>query len=406
MSIWSTVLCLMLIGPLLVILLLDSLLRAWLLLVTRRAVAAPGLHETGPSAFAVVIPAHDEGAVIGATVRRLRPQIPAGLVAVIADNCTDDTAAVAGQAGARVWERHDSGERGKGAALRWFLAAAAQELVHYDAIAIFDADSIVDERFLDHAGAALARGADVVQGFVQPLSRGSASDVAAYSELLSQLVDDTARVRLGWPVPLRGTGMVFRREVLESLLPHMATKVEDVEMSLLLAAEGVLVQFVPGAVVGDPKPANTRWVATQRARWLQGQGEVLRYHSRLVWGLLSGLRPGYISLVFATLLKPKTLLFLLKGLWLALSLLLPPSWGAVRSGIVALAAFAMCTDVLYYVLGLRLIENPGRYMRALALAPLYLAMWLWSVVLSLISADPWLRVLRDDERTCSGHKQP
>ncbi len=386
-------------SPLLALLLLDSLLRAWFVVVSWRTPATQRDPPAPPTAspLAVVIPAHDEGAIIGDTVARLRAQTPPDALFVVADNCTDDTAAVARRAGARVWERHRPDERGKGAALRWFLATAAETLSDYDAIAIFDADSIVDEDFARHAMAALARGADVVQGFVQPLSGGSPSaDLAAYSELLSQQIDDVARARLGWPVPLRGTGMVFRREVLGALLPHLQTKVEDVEMSLLLAAQGKQVRFLPGAVVGDPKPGGARGVAIQRARWLQGGREVLQRHGRLVLRLLLSGRPGDVSLVFATLLKPKTLVLLLKSLWFASSLLLPIKPAVLHWTTATLAGLALSADLVYYPLGLRLVEMPGRYARALAVAPLYLAVWLWSLTLSLVSATPWLSVRRDD----------
>lgn len=384
-------------SPLLGILLLDSALRAWLMLVRWVSAPAPEPCPTGTAAaIAVVIPAHDEASVIGDTVARLRLQTPASGLFVIADSCTDGTAAVARQAGAVVWERNEPGEKGKGAALRWFLNAASQQLEDFDAIAVFDSDSVVDEGFLRRACAALAQGAKVAQGFVEPLSGGSpTADLAAYSEILSQRIDDMARARLGWPIQLRGTGMVFRRQTLRALLPHLQTKAEDVEMSLLLTAQGQPVRFIPDAVVGDPKPAGARGIATQRARWQQGQREVLQRHVRLVLRLFFSGQPGQISMVLATLLKPKTLVFLLKGLWLALSLLLPPAPPGLHCGVAALAGLALSTDLAYYVVGLSLVEKPGRYARALVQAPLYPAMWLWSLILSLVSTNPWLSVRRD-----------
>ncbi|HEY0410351.1 MAG TPA: glycosyltransferase, partial [Candidatus Dormibacteraeota bacterium] len=58
----------------------------------------------------VLVPAHDEAALIGRCLRSLAAQrYPADLlrVVVIADNCTDDTAALASTAGAEVLVRHD-----------------------------------------------------------------------------------------------------------------------------------------------------------------------------------------------------------------------------------------------------------------------------------------------------------
>ena len=58
--------------------------------------------------LAVLIPAHNEQAVIGATLRTLLPTLPAGShVLVVADNCSDSTASIARDCGADVIERTD-----------------------------------------------------------------------------------------------------------------------------------------------------------------------------------------------------------------------------------------------------------------------------------------------------------
>jgi hypothetical protein len=134
-------------------------------------------------------------------------------------------------------------------------------------------------------------------------------------------------------------------------------------------------------------------VAAQRARWLQGQREVLQHHGRLVGRLLLSGRAGHISLVFANLLKPKTLVILIKGLVLAASLLLPR--GRVRLVWAGLAGLALAIDWVYYVAGLRVVETPGRYARALAQAPVYLFTWLRSLIVSLVSTNPWISARRD-----------
>src|SRR6516164_6909731 len=71
--------------------------------------------EIGPadpsSKFLIVIPAHNEESGIGVTVRTCRtvdyPSLFFGVL-VIADNCNDQTAVRAREAGARVVERFDT----------------------------------------------------------------------------------------------------------------------------------------------------------------------------------------------------------------------------------------------------------------------------------------------------------
>src|SRR5215510_16197248 len=63
----------------------------------------------------VLIPAHNEGAGILPTLRDVKAQIvPNDRILVIADNCTDDTAAIVHAAGVDVIVRADPTRRGKG----------------------------------------------------------------------------------------------------------------------------------------------------------------------------------------------------------------------------------------------------------------------------------------------------
>ena len=80
--------------------------------------------------FDVLVPAHNEGGGIARTVRNLRSlDWPPGAfrVRVIADNCSDDTAARARAAGAEVLEREDAQRRGKGHALDWAFRRSVDE---------------------------------------------------------------------------------------------------------------------------------------------------------------------------------------------------------------------------------------------------------------------------------------
>src|SRR3954467_13756120 len=68
--------------------------------------------------LAVLIPAHNEQFAIGKTLASVCRQLVSGdRLVVVADNCTDQTAAVARRQGAEVTVRSDSFHRGKGYAL-------------------------------------------------------------------------------------------------------------------------------------------------------------------------------------------------------------------------------------------------------------------------------------------------
>lgn len=100
------------------------------------------LPQGAPHRFAVLIAARNEEAVIGNLLDSLRAQdYPASLLSiyVVADNCTDQTAQIAREHGAKVFERHDRGRVGKGFALSYLLRRIKKR---YDAYFVFDADSV------------------------------------------------------------------------------------------------------------------------------------------------------------------------------------------------------------------------------------------------------------------------
>jgi cellulose synthase/poly-beta-1,6-N-acetylglucosamine synthase-like glycosyltransferase len=313
-------------------------------------------------------------------------------VFVIADNCMDTTAMVARAKGAHCFERFDPANPSKGKAIQWFLREAANVLQAFDAVVIFDADSRIDPSFLKEINKAFAAGARAVQGFVLPIPahRSPISALAAYSELLAQRIVDMASAELGWPVPLRGTGMAFRTEMLRELAAHLCTRAEDVELSLLAARDGP-VAFAPAAIVYDPKPPNAYQVATQRARWLQGQLEIWRYHWRDILHLLVKGYIGQKALLFSLLLKPKILFFSLKAILLGLFLAIPFHSVWLRKAFVAFLSGAILIDIVYYIIGMAFVDDPRFYAKALLSAPLYVLMWLRGMVIAIVSKEPWLR---------------
>ena len=82
--------------------------------------------------FMAIIPAHNEEMVIGSLIESLKNQTyDKNLydIYVIADNCTDNTAKIAEQAGAIVYKRFDNENKTKGHALNWFLKQKIEEML-------------------------------------------------------------------------------------------------------------------------------------------------------------------------------------------------------------------------------------------------------------------------------------
>lgn len=235
-----------------------------------RTPEAPAEGPRGP--IAVVIPAHDEEAGIGATVAAARAQLGEGdRILVVADNCSDGTAAAARAAGADVAERRDAEKRGKGYALQHgvdALRAAPPETVVF-----LDADCAAAPGALDR----IARCAVHLRRPVQALylarpaaEAGPASAVSAFAWLLINRVRMTGLQTLGGFSRLTGSGMAFPWTLVEHRRFATGEIVEDLAMTVALIGEGTPPFLDVGAVVDSELARSAGGAATQRARWELG----------------------------------------------------------------------------------------------------------------------------------------
>lgn len=364
-------------------LVLDSLLRFVLLCLRALVPAKRGAEATTAAGGCVVlIAANDEAGTIGPTVAALEPHLaewPGSSLWVVADRCQDSTALEAKAAGANVALR-TAGRLGKGAVIDWWLQRYAEVWQGCAAVVVLDADSRLAPGSLRALGRAITGGADAAQAFIAPEASTNSGRLAGWSEVLMQRIDDEARRRCGWQVPLRGTGMAIRGELLAELTPRLHTLAEDLELDVLLASRGAKVAFVPEAVVFDPKPQKSSGVARQRARWLQGQLQVLRdYRPELLRALAQG-GVGAWVLLWLLMLRPKTLLMALR-----LAMLVIGPWP------LAVAGLAM--DSFYYLAATKIVHNRRQYLTDLLAVPRYAAIWFCSLGLAAWRRG-WLRAGR------------
>jgi glycosyltransferase involved in cell wall biosynthesis len=241
--------------------------------------------------FAVLIPAHNEEVLLGATLASLTAQAyPVGArdLYVVADNCTDATAAVARAAGASVFERADATQRGKGYALRWLLdrireTAGADA---YDAFVVIDADTEVAPGCLAAMARALEDGARAVQGQHTVLNgRDSPATVLRWVALtLMNHVRPLGRDGLGGSSTLTGNGMCFRGDLLAEHPWSAYGLSEDYEFYLYLVERGERVRYVPEALVRARMSSSLDQMRSQDVRW-ESLG-TRRTAVRVAWDLL------------------------------------------------------------------------------------------------------------------------
>lgn len=222
--------------------------------------------------IAVLIPAHNEEAVLGSTLATLVPTLPNGTrLLVVADNCTDQTAAIARQYGAQVFERQDVVNRGKGFALRAGLEHLAADLP--SVVVFLDADCQVAPQTVQLlASAVLATGRPV-----QGLNLCPAGPGASWQQRLSSFAfrfKNQVRCRglFRWAglCHLMGTGMALPWELARNVPLEGRHLTEDMQWGIDLAIAGRPALFVEEAEVTSPLPSQPAAIRSQRTRWEHG----------------------------------------------------------------------------------------------------------------------------------------
>jgi 1,2-diacylglycerol 3-beta-glucosyltransferase len=249
-----------------------------LCLLSRRSPAP--VYSAPRTKFDIVVPAHDEEAAIGQTIASLLAvDYPRELfrIFVVADNCSDTTAAKAEAAGAQVLVRVDTERRGKGYALahafEHILAAKVA-----DAVVVVDADTAVAPNLLAAFAHRLENGAHAVQAeyAVRNPNASWRTRLMVLALALFHVLRSVARERMRVSAGLRGNGMGFSTKLIAEI-PHDAFSiVEDVEYAIRLGYAGYRVHYVAETSVYGEMVASEKESRSQRRRWEGGRLELAK----------------------------------------------------------------------------------------------------------------------------------
>ena len=315
----------------------------------------------------VLIPAHNEEAVIGATLRSVGAQLRDGdRLLVVADNCADRTAEAALSSGAIVVERTSETERGKGYALDCGVRRLAEG--HADVVVIVDADCTLGPGTLDAlARDCAASGRPVQAGYLMhaPPNPSPRDVVSRFAVVVKNQVRQRGLTALGGAAVLTGSGMAFPWSVLSRAKLASGNIVEDMQLSFDLLVAGHEPRFCPSAEVHAPLPAARKASMTQRTRWEHGHLQTLMSRvPRLAWEGARQRRPRLWVSALDLAVPP---LALLCTVWCGATLLAAASAavgfgrtalvvnlvsGTVLVGCIALVAAAFVRDVSFTQLAL------------------------------------------------------
>lgn len=230
--------------------------------------------------FDVIVPAHNEEQVIAAAVASLRsvdwPQDKFRVV-VVADNCTDATAAIASRAGAHVLQRQDPENRGKGYALDYaFKASRARKWA--DAVVVVDADAQVSSNILEAFAQRIERGDQAIQAHygVSNTNASWRTRLLSIAKAAFHIVRSRARERLKVSCGIRGNGWCVTHSVLDRVPYQAFSLTEDLEYGIALGMAGFRVAYADEAHSDAEMVSGEKASRKQRQRWEQGRFMLMR----------------------------------------------------------------------------------------------------------------------------------
>ena len=253
----------------------------YLLILTLLSHAPPvALRSSRRLRFDVIVPAHNEAAVIEGVVASLRKlDWPADgfRVLVIADNCTDSTAVLARAAGAEVLERHDTERRGKGYALAFAFQASQAHGWAYAAVVV-DADTEVSPNLLEAFATRIENGAAVIQAHYRVLNSQASwrTRLMAIAMASFHRVRSRARERLRLSCGIRGNGWCITHRLLRQAPYRAFSLTEDIEYGIDLGLAGYRVRYADEANVAAMMVSGEQAARTQRQRWEAGRLQLIR----------------------------------------------------------------------------------------------------------------------------------
>lgn len=353
---------------------------AHLTLLTGASVFYRPSHPGQPSRrlrFCIVVGAHNAQEALVTTLEALNAARRADdRVIVVADGCTDDTAAIAERLGALVLRRPSTRFASRAAARQSGVDFA---LAHeWDALLMLDADSRIAPGFFEACEQAFASGAAAINPHtVVDAAGGWSHQMAVMSMAIHGVMAPRGRDRLGLSVRMGAPAMAVLREVAEGHR-FWSPASDDLCYSIDLMLDGVLARHVDSARVTSRGVQSWVGLRGQRLRFEIGRIRASREYLR---ALLRARTPASLETA-CTLLTPPVAL---AGAFATLALGLAAVARAQTMGLAALGiAGLLALDV-----GVALLQTRARLRTWIAVAGAvwYLPWRVWVELRARAGAD-------------------
>ena len=248
--------------------------------------------------YGLIIPARNEEAVVGNLIESMqKTDYPQELlhIFVIAHNCTDNTAEIARQLGATVYEYNNEAENTMGYAFRHLFQCIERDYgtQNYDGFFLFNADNILSRNYFEKMNDAFEAcgGESVITSFRNSKNFGSNMMSGMYGLffMLGCRFESRGRTVCGCSTRVQGTGYVINSKIVKNGWPYV-TLTEDWEFSADQILQGRNIVYCDEAVFYDEQPTTTKVMLRQRLRWAKGHLLVCLTRCKLLFKSLFGKR--------------------------------------------------------------------------------------------------------------------
>ncbi|HBT20932.1 MAG TPA: glycosyl transferase family 2 [Peptococcaceae bacterium] len=251
----------------------------------------------------VLVPAHNEEAVIGKTVDAIcQSDYPRDKleVIVINDSSTDKTGEILKEKQKMypflkvVTLKPPLGAGGKSNALNQGLKEAKGEF-----IVVYDADNTPERKAIRYLAAAII--SDSKLGAVVGKFRTRNADVNLLTRFINietisfQWLVQAGRYHWFRLTTITGTNFIIRKNVIEKVGGwRLDALTEDTELTIRVYNEGYFIRWLPDSVTWEQEPEKIRVWLKQRTRWARGNmwviahyfKHILRLNRRISWDVL------------------------------------------------------------------------------------------------------------------------
>ena len=224
----------------------------------------------------ILIPAHNEASGISSTLTTLLPQLTSpDRIVIVADNCTDETAAIARNFGVTVLERQEPEQLGKGYALDYGLQFIQADPP--DIVVILDADCHIEPGTIEKITRLAHTSGKPVQATYlmdQPDHPSLKDKISMFALQVKNLVRLQGLRRLQYHCLLTGSGMAFPWSVIRKVSLAGSKTTDDMQLTVDLALAGYSPIFCQDALVTGRLMKN-KDAQSQRMRWEHGHMEMI-----------------------------------------------------------------------------------------------------------------------------------